>query len=300
MGDAVPDEPLVGVFRPLREADVDDVVSVYDNAWGESRPIDREELLSWLRNPEIESDALRVLEVNGRVVGYGDVSVEGDAAALEVAAAGHWESFLEWAEEVARREHADRVRVVSYSGEALSSVAAARGYHHWRSNHTMRIDFDEEPGEITLVSSLVLRTYADAFEDRLRSAMNEAFAADPFFRQASAGHFRESYLHARAFDPSLWLLAWDDDQLAGFVLAYPEYMGEEIGYIHSLGVRPAWRGRGLGEALVRGAFRTLFERGLRACVLGVDASNKTGALRLYERVGMRSVRQSQNWALTVH
>jgi len=278
------DQRPSGALRPLREADVDDVVSVYESAWGEARPMDREELLSWLRNPEIQADALLVLEVEGSVVGYGDVLVEEDAVALEVAAPSHWDVFLEWAEKVARREKVDRVRVVSYAGDALASVAASRGYQLWRSNHTMRIDFDTEPSvDSTFASSLDLRSYVDGDEDALRSALNEAFAVDPFFHQATAARFREFYLQARGFDPSLWLLAWDGAELAGFVLAYPEYIGEEVGYIHSLGVRPRWRGHGLGEALLRRTFCELYDRGVRACLLGVDASNETGALRLYER-----------------
>jgi mycothiol synthase len=292
------DEQRRGALRPLREADLDDVVTVYDNAWGDRRPIDREELLSWLGNPEIQPDALRVLDVEGSVVGYGDVAIEGDTVALEVAAPGYWGVFLEWAEEIARRERADRVRVVSYGGDALASVAAARGYQLWRSNYTMRIDFAEKPpDDAAFASPLDLRSYVDDDEQALRSAMNEAFAADPFFHEATEAHFREYYLHARGFDPSLWWLAWDSDELAGFVLAYPEYIGEAVGQIRSLGVRTGWRGRGLGEALLRRAFRTLYESGLRTCLLGVDASNETGAVRLYERVGMRSIRESQNWTL---
>jgi mycothiol synthase len=291
------DEPMVGALRLLRESDVNDVVSVYESAWGDARPVDREELLSWLGNSEIAPDALCVLEVEGSVVGYGDVSVERDAVALEVAAPGHWVVFLAWAEEVARREGVGRVRVVSYAGDALASAAASRGYQLWRSNYTMRIDFDDIPPDAAFPGSLDVRTYDDSDEVALRSAMNEAFATDPFFHQPDAAHFREHYLRARGFDASLWLLAWDGNELAGFVLAYPEHIGEDIGYIHSLGVRPAWRGRGLGEALLRRAFSQLYERGIRACRLGVDASNETGAARLYERVGMRSVRESHNWAL---
>jgi ribosomal protein S18 acetylase RimI-like enzyme len=32
-------------------------------------------------------------------------------------------------------------------------------------------------------------------------------------------------------------------------------------------------------------------------MLGVDASNETAAVRLYERVGMHIARQADNWAL---
>jgi mycothiol synthase len=290
---------LTVTLRPLEAADVDDVVSIYEEAWGDARPLDREELLSWLRNPEIEPDALQVYEVDGSIAGYGDVVVEGGVVALEVAAPGHWEAFLEWAEQVAQRENAATVRVVSYRGDALASVASARGYRLWRENHTMRIDFGRPPSPPTFAAGVDVRIYSDQDEDALRSALNETFAADPFFHQATPARFREFYLRARGFDPSLWLLAWDGAELAGFMLAYPEYIGQQVGSIHSFGVRPAWRGAGLGEALLRRSFLTLAERGLPACVLGVDASNETGALRLYERVGMRSIRRSQNWALAI-
>jgi ribosomal protein S18 acetylase RimI-like enzyme len=56
-----------------------------------------------------------------------------------------------------------------------------------------------------------------------------------------------------------------------------------------LGVRPAWRRHGLGEALLRQAFHDLYELGRRRVGLGVDAENTTGATRLYERVGMHVV-----------
>ena len=260
--------------------------------------MDREELLSWIRNPAIQPEALRVLEVEGSIVGYGDIAVEDDAVALEVAAPERWEVFLEWAEEVARREKRNLVRVVSYAGDALAAVAASRGYELWRSNYKMRIDFgDAPPDDSVFASSIDVRSYVEVNESALRSAMDESFALDPFFHPATEAHFREFYLRARGFDPSLWLLAWEGDELVGFVLAYPEYIGETVGYVHSLGVRSGWRGQGLGEALLRRAFWKLHEQGLGACVLGVDASNETGAVRLYERVGMRSVSESQNWML---
>lgn len=292
-------EDSVRVFRPLREGDVNDVVSVYRSAFGNARPIDAQELLSWLRNPELDPESLRVLEVDGSVVGYGDVFIENGDVALEVAALGYWGTFLEWAEDTARRQHAPRVRVLSYAGEDLTHAAKSRGYRLWRSNYTMRIELgDAIPDAPDLPPGIELRPYRHHDATHLRAGLNEAFANDPFFHEASEAHFREFYLHARGFDPSLWLLAWDNAELAGFVLAFPERAGDtNLGFVKELGVRPRWRGRGLGESLLRTAFRALHARGLRAIELGVDASNETGAVRLYERVGMRVERRGDNWAL---
>lgn len=54
-----------------------------------------------------------------------------------------------------------------------------------------------------------------------------------------------------------------------------------------LAVRPAWRQRGLGLALLQRVLREFYRRGTRQVGLGVDAHNPTGATRLYESVGMQ-------------
>ncbi len=64
-------------------------------------------------------------------------------------------------------------------------------------------------------------------------------------------------------------------------------MDARKGWIHTLGVRKAYRRRGLGQALLLHTFRALQQRGVPAAYLFVDAANKTGATHLYQRVGMR-------------
>lgn len=134
----------------------------------------------------------------------------------------------------------------------------------------------------------------------LRAALNEAFADDAFFHEATPGSFAAFYLGSAHFDPSLWLLARDGDEVAGFALAFPQAAGDPtLGWIESFGVRRRWRRRGLGSALLHLTFRALLERGLRRVGLGVDAKNETGAVDLYRRAGMRTVRRRDNWVLDV-
>ncbi len=286
-------------LRRLQESDAEQVVALYRMAYGDARPIDAAEIASWLRNSEIDPEHLRVLEIDGRVAGYGDIAIDNDEVALEVAAPGHWRTFLEWAEDSARSGRVSRVRTLSYAGRGLSRAVERRGYRLWRSAYTMHIVFDSAPPDAPrLPSGISLGTYRDNDAESLRAALNEAFASDPYFHEASPADFREFYLHHRGFDPALWLLAWDGAELAGFVLAYPERVGDtSLGWLESLGVRPRWRHHGLGQALLRAALRALYARGLRAVGLGVDAENETNALRLYERVGMRVARRQDNWVL---
>ena len=90
------------------------------------------------------------------------------------------------------------------------------------------------------------------------------------------------------FDPSLWFLAEEAEEPAGAILCRQD-LG--VGWVDSLGVRPAWRRRGLGLALLRHAFGEFHRRGWPGAALGVDAANETGATRLYEGAGMRVARQ---------
>jgi hypothetical protein len=119
-------------LRLLRESDADAVVALYRIAFGDARPIDAQEIVSWFRNPEVKPEYLRVLEVDGRVAGYGDIWIDNDEVALEVAAPGHWQTFLEWAEDTARAERVSRVRALSYAGHELADALKRRGYRLWR------------------------------------------------------------------------------------------------------------------------------------------------------------------------
>jgi ribosomal protein S18 acetylase RimI-like enzyme len=86
------------------------------------------------------------------------------------------------------------------------------------------------------------------------------------------------------FDPSLWFLVRDGDEIAAVNRCEGGRYGG--GYVGLLGVRKPWRKRGLGKALLLHAFREFRDRGYDRATLGVDSENPTGATRLYESVGM--------------
>lgn len=84
------------------------------------------------------------------------------------------------------------------------------------------------------------------------------------------------------FDPAVVFLAEADGDLAGAALCWTS------AFVKDLVVHESWRRRGLGEALLRQVFATFAERGADSVVLKVHSDND-GAIRLYERVGMRLV-----------
>ncbi len=98
-------------------------------------------------------------------------------------------------------------------------------------------------------------------------------------------------------DPSLWMVAWAGDEVAGSVLGYifpddNEASGVRRGWLDRVSVRRPWRHRGVARALIVAAIRALRERGMEVASLGVDAENPTGALGLYEGLGFRPVKRA--------
>ena len=80
-------------LRNLRVEDAEQVAALFVEAFGKARRLDAEEIRTWIDNKELKPEHLRVLEENGVVVGYGDIWIEDDEVALDVAAPGHWETI---------------------------------------------------------------------------------------------------------------------------------------------------------------------------------------------------------------
>jgi mycothiol synthase len=115
------------------------------------------------------------------------------------------------------------------------------------------------------------------------------------------GHESEGYeqwvqrtVNGVCTDLSLWWLA----SVAGEPAAglYGDVM-EGKGYVDTLGTLRAYRGMGLGRALLLTSFAEFHRRGLRKVALGVDATNPTGALALYESVGMTAAHEGWRYEL---
>jgi ribosomal protein S18 acetylase RimI-like enzyme len=123
-------------------------------------------------------------------------------------------------------------------------------------------------------------------ERSLYRADQEAFADHFGFAPEAFDVWRERRFDADDDDRSRWLLALDGDQIVAFLR---QVTGGEVAQVAALGTRKPWRGRGIASALLRRAFAEMASAGHREVTLWVDAENETGAVGLYERVGMRSI-----------
>ena len=99
------------------------------------------------------------------------------------------------------------------------------------------------------------------------------------------------------FQPDLWQVAWDGDQVAGMIRNFinqdaNERYGRQRGYTEYISTRRPWRRRGLARALLARSLRMHRDLGMTEAALSVDTQNPLGALQLYESMGFRTVGRS--------
>jgi ribosomal protein S18 acetylase RimI-like enzyme len=93
-------------------------------------------------------------------------------------------------------------------------------------------------------------------------------------------------LHSKNFRPDLSRVAFDGDEIAGYVLTYRD--NDPIrSYIGQVGTRRPWRGKGLASALMAEVIEASGQAGYSHICLAVDADSPTGAVGVYERAGFK-------------
>jgi mycothiol synthase len=201
---------------------------------------------------------------------------------------GSW--ALAWGESLAATRGAEGVRAQTADrDDQARALLTSRGYTRVRSNWTMgrRLDSSEGPGPAP--SGVTIRTFETARDERTLHEVHEQSFADHWgFRPVSYETFEAEMYGPDDWDPSLAHLAEVDGQIVGYVVAL-SFEGDA--YVAVLGVLPGWRGRGIAKALLRRSFAELARRGHDEVRLNVDAQNPTGAVALYERVGMTPYRR---------
>jgi mycothiol synthase len=148
------------------------------------------------------------------------------------------------------------------------------------------LDEIEEPA---LPEGVELRPVSDEQMKQFWDADVEAFRDHWGGFDGSEERFQQ-WLQDPKFDPSLFVVAWDGDEIAGGVVneintAENVAFKRQRGWLRSVFVRRPWRRRGLGKAVVLRSLQVLRDRGLTSAGLGVDADNPMGALGLYTGTG---------------
>lgn len=188
--------------------------------------------------------------------------------------------------------------------EAVSFVAATDpkgkavleryGYECNKHHFQMQTTFSEKPNNPKFPRSLILRTIKVGEDDEMvHDLIQTSFGRVGDARQPFE-EWRSFMIREETFVPELWFLAFEDYRMVAACLCF-EY--EDLGWVRQLGVLDGWRRRGIGSAMLLHAFNRFYERGLPKAGLALSADNEN-AFKLYEKVGMRLVRQYDEYSKT--
>jgi mycothiol synthase len=279
--------------RPLTAADAEPVAELLrelEAQFGQRAAATAEELLEWWSYAELPTDSW-CLERGGRLAAAAWVSKHGEGDAHvdimvrpDSREAGIASALVEATERRARERGIRRLLNHVFGPDAAGRrLLERRGYRDARHFYEMVVDLDERPAEPSWPDEIRPESFrvedARAFHTALgRAFENEwGFVATPF----------DEWLERRVenADTSLYFVARNGDELAAVVRNEPEWRG--MGWVGAIGVLRPWRRRGLGRALLLHSLHAFFDRGIRHVGLGVDSENLTGAMRLYQSVGMR-------------
>jgi len=231
-----------------------------------------------------------VWEDDGRLVASASFGVHGNAANARGVVAekgrGLGTEILDRSEAFARAEGVKKILTGAPERDAAARVLfESRGYREVRRFYEMAIELTEEPPAPVLPPGLVLDELREDEYEAFYNALNEAFAEhwewhpqpyDEWLERRQGQHRDE--------DGPIWFVVRDGDELAAVIRNDLQVAG--AGYVGAIGVRPAWRGKGLAKALLQRTFAEFWRRGTTRVTLDVDSQNETGAVRLYDRVGM--------------
>jgi len=312
--------PIDFTTRPASMDDLEiitDLLNACSIAYTGKPDVTISDMKSFFTTPgfDVATNTMLTFTSEGKLVGYYDVddtrpvpvkiSVWGrthpEYEGMGIATIG-----MAWAENRARKtipRLPEDVRVVM-NCHTLSTVSQAGRFlldngleikrHFWQ----MVVDLDDPIPEPIWLKHITLTSYAkqkdlvalfraeeDAFKDHW------GYIEEP--EDEGLKRIQHWIENDEEFEPELWLLAMDGDEIAGFSLCRRRgYDDAEMGWVNVLGVRRPWRKQGLGLALLHHSFNIFQQRGKKRAGLGVDASSLTGATRLYDKAGMHIDRQT--------
>ena len=197
------------------------------------------------------------------------------------------------AREIAKGHPQDGPRLMGASSsdkqETRSRLLKRAGYEAERFFFEMVRSLDEPLPHAPLPPGVEIRPAQEAHFRAIWHAMDEAFQ-DHWGHSPRTEEEYDRWINGRNFQPKLWKIAWDGDQIVGTVLNYVDSKenasyDRRRGYTEDICVRRPWRRKGVARALLVESMRMHREMGMQETSLGVDTDNPNGALRLYKSVG---------------
>jgi mycothiol synthase len=194
-------------------------------------------------------------------------------------------AILAWTERRARELGSATVsQLITDKNADARALFLERGYQRVATSWALAIEFDGPPARHDPPAAVEIRPYdpstdADAVYRVIEDAFNEWPDREPQSMEAWAAII----LKHPSFSPELSRVAVEGGGIVGASMAL-DYHDAGDGWVQQLATRATHRHRGIARAMLYETFRAFYERGKRRC--GLSTNSRTGALSLYERVGM--------------
>lgn len=251
------------------EADVDDVVAGFERAGFD---------------PDL--DLLLVLD-GDRPVAWGELYRRRAEADVRPSHRGRGigSALLGWLERRARElGEADLGQTATDANAGARDLFLANGYEPTFTSWILRIPLEEPPDPPEPIDGVSIRTYRDSDASAVHEMVDAAFSEWPGREPEAFEVWAPQVFAHTAFAPDLSPLAFEGGELVGAAISY-DFPEASEGWVQQLATRATHRHRGIARALLRTAFGAFHERGRR--VAGLSTDSRTGALGLYEKVGMQ-------------
>jgi mycothiol synthase len=289
------------IIRPYQPADLEAVYSLIRAvAKADRTHIVSHDGLRANANPEANT---AVALVDNKIVGFAwwdkhghpDIQVDGWVHP-DHRRQGVGTALLVAAESAARKAGAEHLIGRSYDDlHGAITLYRLRGFNEVRYFYQMSMsltDFEIKPPDTP--PGISVRSFEEADTRALYEADVESFSTSWGQQRQTLERWQRRMM--AAIDPNLWVLIREGEHIVALCLGGVANFGvPNEGWISHLGVRPAYRGRGLGRlALMHGLLRLQDDDFARAG-LHVDGEN-VPAMRLYESVGLRTARRRTHFA----
>jgi mycothiol synthase len=246
----------------------------------------------WSRPGFAVGDDNWVADEEGRIVGYAalDASHNLEHAASDPSVG---DTLLARAEERARaRGFATITLATADEDEPLGALAARQGFvPHFEVLRMWRA-LDGDLPEPRWPDGVTVRSYSPADARGAHTLLDDAYSAwDDDFVSLPHDEWVARITGDEGFDPDLFLLAERDGELVACALNWQPL--QQRAWVKDLVVRADARRGGLAKALLYEGFRRSAAAGASQIGLKVIASNPTGAVQLYERLGFVTDRRYQ-------
>jgi ribosomal protein S18 acetylase RimI-like enzyme len=280
--------------RPATAADADAIyrlIAACERDLDGVAEVEPEDIVADLARPALDlaRDTVLVRDPAGGLVGWAHVFKARRAEAdVHPGARGRGigAELLAWTEARAAEQGGTRVgQTVTDHNKAAAALFESSGYRPTDTAWILEIAMDEEPEAPDPPTGISIRPYAPGRDDAAAYRLIEdAFNEWPDRLPSTFEEWHGLMVGRETFLPELSPLAFDRDRLVGAVLALSTEDPRES-YIHQVATHRDYRHRGIARTLLRHAFRGFYRAGSRSCTLSTNSY--TGALSLYERVGMR-------------